>query len=139
MGLLRVMMPPKLQLLALLAFAVAMFFLENQIQKLEESRGKLERAIARHEVREIEQRHTHDGLRERETAATLSDAEDDLVIIYNRVPKTASTSFTNIAYDLCGKNHYHVLHINTTKNNPVMSLQDQFCFFSFVVAFRCGL
>lgn len=41
MGLLRVMMPPKLQLLALLAFAVAMFFLENQIQKLEESRGKL--------------------------------------------------------------------------------------------------
>lgn len=41
MGLLRVMMPPKFQLLALLAFAVAMFFLENQIQKLEESRGKL--------------------------------------------------------------------------------------------------
>lgn len=41
MGLLRVMMPPKLQLLALLAFAVAMFVLENQIQKLEESRGKL--------------------------------------------------------------------------------------------------
>lgn len=41
MGLLRVMMPPKLQLLALLAFALAMFFLENQIQKLEESRGKL--------------------------------------------------------------------------------------------------
>lgn len=41
MGLLRVMMPPKLQLLALLTFAVAMFFLENQIQKLEESRGKL--------------------------------------------------------------------------------------------------
>jgi heparan sulfate 2-O-sulfotransferase HS2ST1 len=41
MGLLRIMIPPKFQLLALLAFAVAMFFLENQIQKLEESRGKL--------------------------------------------------------------------------------------------------
>lgn len=41
MGLLRIMMPPKFQLLALLAFAVAMVFLENQIQKLEESRGKL--------------------------------------------------------------------------------------------------
>ncbi|CAH6777146.1 Hs2st1 [Phodopus roborovskii] len=42
MGLLRIMMPPKLQLLAVVAFAVAMLFLENQIQKLEESRAKLE-------------------------------------------------------------------------------------------------
>ncbi|XP_072297909.1 heparan sulfate 2-O-sulfotransferase 1 [Eucyclogobius newberryi] len=124
MGLLRVMMPPKLQLLALLAFAVAMFFLENQIQKLEESRGKLERAMARHEVRELEQRQSQDwGVREQ--SWTQTDSDEDLVIVYNRVPKTASTSFTNIAYDLCGKNHYHVLHINTSKNNPVMSIQDQ--------------
>lgn len=78
-----------------------------------------ERAIARHEVREIEQRHVQEGVKE-----NLIE-EDDLVVIYNRVPKTASTSFTNIAYDLCNRNHYHVLHINTTKNNPVMSLQDQ--------------
>lgn len=41
MGLLRIMMPPKLQLLAVVAFAVAMLFLENQIQKLEESQAKL--------------------------------------------------------------------------------------------------
>lgn len=34
-------MPPKLQLLAVVAFAVAMLFLENQIQKLEESLSKL--------------------------------------------------------------------------------------------------
>jgi len=80
-----------------------------------------ERAIARHEVREIEQRHTADGPRQE----VALEEEDDVVIIYNRVPKTASTSFTNIAYDLCAKNRYHVLHINTTKNNPVMSLQDQ--------------
>lgn len=148
MGLLRVMMPPKFQLLALLAFAVAMFFLENQIQKLEESRGKLERAIARHEVREIEQRHTQDGQRDRADGpvlgagpaagrggAGLPDTED-VVIIYNRVPKTASTSFTNIAYDLCGKNRYHVLHINTTKNNPVMSIQDQVRFVKNVTEWR---
>ncbi|TRY91731.1 hypothetical protein DNTS_018976 [Danionella cerebrum] len=148
MGLLRLKMPPKFQLLALLTFAIAMIFLENQIQKLDESRGKLvsraqskvsgllkrdsstdfnslkyvettEQAIARHEVREIERRHLQ------ETSKDVQQEEDYTVVIYNRVPKTASTSFTNIAYDLCNRNHFHVLHINTSKNNPVMSLQDQ--------------
>ncbi len=80
-----------------------------------------ERTIARHEVAEVEQRHSEDTWRESSPPAD----KDDMVIIYNRVPKTASTSFTNIAYDLCGKNRFHVLHINTTKNNPVLSLQDQ--------------
>ncbi|TFK05657.1 acyl-CoA synthetase family member 2, mitochondrial [Platysternon megacephalum] len=42
MGLLRIMLPPKLQLLAVLTFGVVVLFLENQIQKLEESRGKLD-------------------------------------------------------------------------------------------------
>ena len=41
MGLLRIMMPPKFQLLAVLAFGVAMLFIENQIQNLEDSRAKL--------------------------------------------------------------------------------------------------
>lgn len=41
MGLSRTMMPSKLQLLAVLAFAVAMLLIENQIQKLEESRARL--------------------------------------------------------------------------------------------------
>lgn len=34
-------MPPKIQLLAVLAFGVAMLFIENQIQKLEDSRARL--------------------------------------------------------------------------------------------------
>lgn len=77
--------------------------------------------MARLELREVEQRQNHDTVRE----SPVHAESDDLLIIYNRVPKTGSTSFTNIAYDLCAKNRYHVLHINTTKNNPVMSLQDQ--------------
>lgn len=81
-----------------------------------------ERIIARHEVAEVELRQSEDGWWR--GLAPLAE-DDDMVIIYNRVPKTASTSFTNIAYDLCSKNLFHVLHINTTKNNPVMSLQDQ--------------
>lgn len=79
----------------------------------------------------MEQRHSEDtagrdSLQQQQQPPPSPVADkDDMVIIYNRVPKTASTSFTNIAYDLCGKNHFHVLHINTTKNNPVLSLQDQ--------------
>lgn len=34
-------MPPKVQLLAVLAFGVAMLLIENQIQNLEEARAKL--------------------------------------------------------------------------------------------------
>ncbi|XP_005919847.1 heparan sulfate 2-O-sulfotransferase 1 [Haplochromis burtoni] len=133
MGILRIMMLPKIQLLAVLAFGVAMLLIENQIQKLDESRAKLERTIARHEVAEVEQRHSEYG-GGREVPPIVEN--DDTVIIYNRVPKTASTSFTNIAYDLCGKNRFHVLHINTTKNNPVMSLQDQVRFVRNVTSWR---
>ncbi|TRY72784.1 hypothetical protein DNTS_029736 [Danionella cerebrum] len=38
---LQIMMPPKFQLLAVMAFGVAMLLIENQIQKLDESRAKL--------------------------------------------------------------------------------------------------
>uniref|UniRef100_A0A803T8M0 Heparan sulfate 2-O-sulfotransferase 1 n=1 Tax=Anolis carolinensis TaxID=28377 RepID=A0A803T8M0_ANOCA len=96
------------------------------------SAGGAERAIAKHEVREIEQRHTVDSSR----SDVVPDEDENVVIIYNRVPKTASTSFTNIAYDLCARNKYHVLHINTTKNNPVMSLQDQVRFVKNVTSWK---
>ncbi|KAH8244359.1 hypothetical protein KR026_007517 [Drosophila bipectinata] len=56
------------------------------------------------------------------------DFEEQLVVLYNRVPKTGSTSFVNIAYDLCKPNKYHVLHINVTANMHVLSLPNQIQF-----------
>lgn len=53
------------------------------------------------------------------------DYEEQLVVLYNRVPKTGSTSFVNIAYDLCKLNRFHVLHINVTANMHVLSLPNQ--------------
>ncbi|ALC39971.1 Hs2st [Drosophila busckii] len=53
------------------------------------------------------------------------DYEEQLVVLYNRVPKTGSTSFVNIAYDLCKLNKFHVLHINVTANMHVLSLPNQ--------------
>lgn len=49
----------------------------------------------------------------------------DTVVLYNRVPKTGSTSFVGVAYDLCKKSQYHVLHVNVTGNGHVLSITNQ--------------
>lgn len=52
---------------------------------------------------------------------------DDVIIIYNRVPKTGSTSFVGLAYDLYGANRFHIAHVNVTKNSHILSTVDQVC------------
>ena len=55
---------------------------------------------------------------------------EQVVIIYNRVPKTGSTSLIGLAYDLCATNGFNVIHINTSRNTPTLSLSDQVGFSS---------
>lgn len=62
--------------------------------------------------------------------------DDDLVVIYNRVPKTGSTSFVNLAYDLCKRNKFHVLHLNVTANMHVLSLPNQLRFVNNVTSWQ---
>lgn len=54
-----------------------------------------------------------------------NDELENAVVIYNRVPKTASTSFVGLVYDLCKHNKYHVLHINVTNNMHTLTLANQ--------------
>lgn len=65
-----------------------------------------------------------------------ADFDERLVVIYNRVPKTGSTSFVNLTYDLCRKNAFHVLHINITANMHVFSLPNQIRFVRNVTAWE---
>ncbi|CAG5120693.1 unnamed protein product, partial [Candidula unifasciata] len=54
-----------------------------------------------------------------------TERDDDVVVIYNRVPKTGSTSFAGIAYDLCTENRFHVIHMNISRNQRTLGLSDQ--------------
>lgn len=65
------------------------------------------------------------ALKSHHSQENTNSFDDNLVIIYNRVPKTGSTSFVNLAYDLCKKNQFYVLHINITANMHVLSLSNQ--------------
>ncbi|KAL1458362.1 hypothetical protein WDU94_008519 [Cyamophila willieti] len=60
----------------------------------------------------------------------------DTIIIYNRVPKTGSTSFVNMAYEMCNRKRYNVLHVNVTGNSHVLSLSDQYRFVHNVTKWR---
>ena len=57
-----------------------------------------------------------------------------MVVLYNRVPKTGSTSFMKIVYDLTISNEFNTFYINVSASNRVMHLADQTSFVRNVTA-----
>ncbi|XP_067660157.1 heparan sulfate 2-O-sulfotransferase 1-like [Haliotis asinina] len=72
--------------------------------------------------------------RENERAITVLQKDqdvsdnDDLVVIYNKVPKTGSTTLAGMAYQLCQENRFNVIMINTTGRSHKVFLSDQMRF-----------
>ncbi|XP_046961571.1 heparin sulfate O-sulfotransferase [Vanessa cardui] len=102
---------------SLCVIVIVVLYFQSEIARLEEAYRKLEYKLVQSHT-ESRQFFPRDAPKD----------DDDLVVIYNRVPKTGSTSFVGVAYDLCKKNHFKVLHINITANMHVMSLSNQYKF-----------
>ena len=63
-----------------------------------------------------------------ESASLFSQqrSDQDVVIIYNRVPKTGSTTFANVLYTLCKTtNNCTVVYVRAERNAHIYSLGDQ--------------
>ena len=52
--------------------------------------------------------------------------KDDLVIIYNRVPKTGSTSFMKIVYDLHKINQFSAVYVNVSGKTMNLATEASF-------------
>ncbi|XP_066920168.1 heparin sulfate O-sulfotransferase-like [Clytia hemisphaerica] len=54
--------------------------------------------------------------------------EDQMLILYNRIPKTASTSFMNVVYQLTTVNKFTAAYVNVSSRSHRWLLQDQLFF-----------
>lgn len=98
----------------------------TEISRLDIARSRLEKTVAQLQLDKLDNVQRH--LASTSALEQSTSYDDDFLIIYNRVPKTGSTSFAGIAYDLCTRNKFHVLHLNITKNSHTLSLSDQMRF-----------
>lgn len=106
---------PFVQWIQILIFTVVLIYQRLEIAELREKYDAAQNVDARNDAK--------NGIRAE--ARNSEDALEDTVVIYNRVPKTASTSFVGLVYDLCKQNKYHVLHINVTNNMHTLTLTNQ--------------
>ena len=58
---------------------------------------------------------------------SVVNEDDKVIVIYNRIPKTGSTSFMHLPYELCDENKFNVLLLNIS-NPHSMTFSDRIFF-----------
>ncbi|GAB1597639.1 heparan sulfate 2-O-sulfotransferase 1-like [Argonauta hians] len=109
-----------------LVAALGYLHLISEISRLDSARSRLEKTVTQLQLDKLDTAQRH--LSSTSGVDQLTPADDDFLVIYNRVPKTGSTSLAGIAYDLCSPNKFNVLHLNISRNSHTLSLSDQMRF-----------
>lgn len=99
-----------------------LLYLKLKVTSLEENNKLLHEAVM-----EINSENKKEIISHTQMYSKLSEL-DDTIVIYNRVPKTGSTSFVGVVYDLCKSNKFHTLHLNVTNNMHTLTLANQIKF-----------
>lgn len=102
--------------------------LMTELSHLDGARLKLEKAVSK--LQESNLPVTRRRLSSSDDQISPSFGDDDTVVIYNRVPKTGSTTMAGFIYTLCVRNKYHVIHLNMVHAAKTIGLSDQMRFFS---------
>jgi len=63
-----------------------------------------------------------------ETLAYVKEGENDLLILYNRIPKTGSTSFISVLYKLHHQNKFALTFVNVSSSKNRFTFIDQYKF-----------
>ncbi|XP_058791827.1 heparin sulfate O-sulfotransferase-like [Phymastichus coffea] len=111
------------QFILVIVLFIVIIYERSRLTSLEDSNKKLQNDIL---LLRTELKSTPSP--EAKLQVQLAINNDDYVVMYNRIPKTGSTSFVGVVYDLCKKNKYHALHINITNNLHTLTLPNQIQF-----------
>ncbi|CAB0032054.1 unnamed protein product [Trichogramma brassicae] len=124
-----------LQWILILALVLIILYESLRLNHLEENNQTLQNALQQIKLdvgagakKELQQQQQQQQQHQEKPKARPISSDDNYVVIYNRVPKTGSTSFVGLVYDTCKKNKFHALHINVTNNMHTLTLPNQMQF-----------
>lgn len=105
-----------------------------ELAQLNGARVKLEIAVSKLQESNVPISSRH--LSSSDDMMNVEFGDDETVVIYNRVPKTGSTTLAGIFYGLCSTNKYFVIHVGMIYSSKTIALSDQMRFLHNITAWQ---